>query len=161
MLCTWLSSTPHFTHAFRSRLDSPSLLQGRLAWGLGQRTLQGDGGIQWPRGFEEHQVQQAPRHADRTAMCTSVYVIICVYVIYIHPEGYHMIPVRTAQGGGGSFKDRKPIGQVQGGDSTKTMWIQQWTASDILCLFVCDLLRLLVWLCVFSFVGFLGLLCLL
>ena len=31
------------------------------------------------------------------------------------PEGpliYSCIPARTAQGGGGSFKDRKPIGEV-------------------------------------------------
>ena len=27
----------------------------------------------------------------------------------------------TAQGGGGSFKDRKPIGDVDGWDSTKTV----------------------------------------
>ena len=35
------------------------------------------------------------------------------------------IPARTAQGGGGSFKDSKPIGEVRGLDSKKTMSIQQ------------------------------------
>ena len=48
-------------------------VQGRLARGLGQRTLQVDGGVQWPRGVEEHQVQQAPRHG--TAMCIWLVVI--------------------------------------------------------------------------------------
>ena len=36
----------------------------------------------------------------------SIYVYVCIY-IYIY------IPVCTAQGGGGSFKDRKPIGEVR------------------------------------------------
>ena len=36
-------------------------LQGRLAERLDQRTLQGPRGIEWPRGLEEHPVQQATR----------------------------------------------------------------------------------------------------
>ena len=39
---------------------------------------------------------------------------------------FHGLPARTAQGGVGSFKDRKPIGEVYGGDlKKKTMRIQQ------------------------------------
>ena len=34
-----------------------------------------------------------------------------------------MIPARTAQGGGGSFKHRNPIGEVGGGDA--------WMAEQI------------------------------
>ena len=36
-----------------------------------------------------------------------------IYILYI----YIYTPVRTAQGGGGSFKDRKPIGEVDGCDA--------------------------------------------
>ena len=32
-------------------------------------------------------------------------------------HAYMYIPARTAQGGGGSFKDRKPIGAVDGCDA--------------------------------------------
>ena len=33
-----------------------------------------------------------------------------IYEVYVH--AYMYIPARTAQGGGGSFKERKPIGEV-------------------------------------------------
>ena len=32
--------------------------------------------------------------------------------MYIYMCVYTCLPARTAQGGGGSFKDRKPIGEV-------------------------------------------------
>ena len=46
-----------------------------------------------------------------TRIITIIRIIITIIRIII------TIPARTAQGGGGSFKDRKPIGEVDGCDA--------------------------------------------
>ena len=44
-------------------------------------------------------------------MCVCVYIYIYTYIrMYIYCI---IIPARTAQGGGGSFQDRKPFGKVR------------------------------------------------
>ena len=49
-------------------------------------------------------------------MCVYIYIYITIIIITIIIMRIIMIPARTAQGGGGSFKDRKPIGEVDGCD---------------------------------------------
>ena len=56
-----------------------------------------------------------------------IYDYMCLIIyIYIYDHGSILIHMyhytsSTAQGGGGSFKDRKPRGEVRGLDSKKTM----------------------------------------
>ena len=49
------------------------VIQGRLAYRLDQRTFQGPGGNQWPRGFEEHPVQQATRRQGIAGLKRAVF----------------------------------------------------------------------------------------
>ena len=43
-----------------------------------------------------------------------------IHIMYTHIyTSYHIIPVCTAQGSSGSFKDRKPIGEVPIGEVSK------------------------------------------
>ena len=46
-------------------------------------------------------------------MFSNILITIRVYICIIYVGMYvESLPARTAQGGGGSFKDRKPIGEV-------------------------------------------------
>ena len=62
------------------------------------------------------------------SVCMSVFLYACIHAynvcIYIYKYTYVCVAARTAQGGGGSFKDRTPIGQVR--------CCESWMAEQIL-----------------------------
>ena len=66
----------------------------------------------------------------RTYAChTCVYIYICAYYIHVHIHIYICVYITSsaAQGGGGSFKNRKPIGRVGCCESRMAERIHWWT----------------------------------
>ena len=78
-------------------------------------------------------------------ICTYIYICVCIYIyihIYLHMCLYiyiyiymyiYMYTSSTAQGGGGSFKNRKPIGEVgcceSGMAERSHWWSERWLIS--------------------------------
>ena len=62
-------------------------------------------------------------------------LVVLVVLVYVTPEIYHDTS-STAQGGGGSFKNRKPIGEVGCCESRMAERTHSWTERWLeLCFF--------------------------